>query len=379
MTATDAGDRCTSCATPWRPGSCSCPACGAPGPSAADTAPLAIPGPRWAGPPVSAQPAPAPLAPPRSSRALIVLVCVLAVTAAGLAGYLVAGQPWSAAAGPDVAPAPAAAAAPAGSSAVPADPTVELSADPSAALRAQQRGDAGAVEGLVGTWVPQLSAKKAGMTVDGRTYDAAAVLADHQQLRRSHPDAVLVWSGDWSSFRGQDFWITVVNRPFPSAATANAWCARTGIGSDDCYAKRLSRSGGYAENTALRTDTGGASSEASGATPVLGDNSWAPGTTGFGEARPSEINANGDGTSVMSGISWDSWGGAEARGRGTANWVPPNGFQSDAVPRPAIVVASDLGECHGHLGYRRVGWYFPTEGETSLAPGGGYDDICDGG
>jgi hypothetical protein len=370
MTTTDAADvTCTRCTAPWRTGARFCTTCGAQAPSAADTAPLAIPVPRWSGPP-SGPWAPPPPEPPRSPTGLIVLACVLALLAAALGGYLVVGRPWSATAGPGPAAAPAPAGTPSAAAGAPADP--------GQALRTQQQADAAAVEGLVDRWVPQLSAKKAGMTVGGRTYDDAAVLADHRELRGTHPDAVLAWSGDWSSFRGQDFWITVINRPFPSAEAANAWCAQAGIGSDDCYAKRLSRTGGYAENTRLRTDSGSRSGATSEATPVLGDNSWAPGLTGFGTARPSEINANGDGTSVMSGISWDSWGGAEARGRGTAYWVPPDGFQSDAVARPAIVVASDLGECRGHLGYRRVGWYFPTEGETSLPPGNGYEDICDG-
>lgn len=316
MTTIDAaGVTCTRCTATWRPGARFCATCGAQDPSSADTAPLAIPAPRWPGPtPAPRTPSAPPPPPRRSSTGLIVLACALALLAAALGGYLVVGNPWSATAGPAVGAAPAPAATPPAAAAAPTDP--------GEALRAQQRTDAAALDGLVDRWVPQLSAKKAGMTVGGRTYDDAAVLADHQELRRTHPDAVLAWSGDWSSFRGQDFWITVVNRPFPSAEAANAWCQRAGIGADDCYAKRLSRTGGYAENTRLRTDSGsgsGASSGASsGATPLLGDNRWAPGLTGFGTARPSEINANGDGTSVMSGISWDSWGGAEARGRGTA-------------------------------------------------------------
>ncbi|MFC5140692.1 hypothetical protein ACFPK1_20825 [Actinomycetospora rhizophila] len=346
---------CPRCATPWQPGARFCTACGV---SALSDPTPTIPTPRvsWS-PPV----APPPEQRPRSSRALIVLVCVLAVTAAGLAGFLVVGQPWSAAVGPEVAPAPA----PAAATAVPTDPA--------SALRAQQRSDAGAVEGLVGSWVPQLSAKKAGMTVDGRTYDDAAVLADHQQLRSAHPEAVLVWSGDWSSFRGQDFWITVVNRSFPSGEAANAWCAQAGIGADDCYAKRLSRTGGYAENTALRT---GGASTSTGTTPTLGA-VWGASQTGFGTARPGEIYAGGSPSGLVTDVTWQSWGGDRATGRGTALWIPDGVSTADGVEKPVVVVASDLGDCHGRLAYRSVGWYFPSEGET--APNSGYDDICDGG
>lgn len=345
MTTIDAA--CARCATPLTPGAHYCSACGARSPFDPETAPLAVVLPPW-------EPEP-----PRSSRGLIVLACALAVVAAALAGYLVVGSPWAAVAGPEVAAAPApAAAAPASS------------ADPAAALRAQQQSDAGAAEGLVGTWVPQLSAKKAGMTVGGRTYDDAAVLADHQELRRTYPDAVLVWSGDWASFRGDDFWITLVNRSYASGEAANAWCAQAGIGADDCYAKRLTRTGSYADNTALRTGGGGG-----GATPTLGA-VWSASQTGFGDVRPDEIYAGGSPSGLVTDVTWESWGGAQATGRGTGLWIPDGVSTADGVQKPVVVVASNLGDCHGRPAYRSVGWYFPTEGETTAASG--YDDICDG-
>ena len=49
---------------------------------------------------------------------------------------------------------------------------------------------------------PQLSAKKEGLVVDGQTYDAATILTDHQRLRGQQPDAILVWSGDFTSHIG---------------------------------------------------------------------------------------------------------------------------------------------------------------------------------
>jgi hypothetical protein len=403
MTTLDAADvTCPSCATPWRPGMRFCTSCGTAKPVAASLptpAPMPVPVPRaipqatlrtmpaprqplpptaW-GPPAypPMPPFPAPPAPPepppprRSSRVLIALACVLAVVAAGLGAFLVVGTPWSDGAAPDVTAAPGSAAqqGPA--------PAVTLPADPAQALQTLRQGDAGAVEGLVGAWVPQLSAKKAGMTVDGRTYDSAAVLDDHQQLRRSHPDAVLAWSGDWTSFRGRDFWITLVNRSFPTGEAANAWCAQAGIGPDDCYAKRLSRTGGYAENTAMRSGAGGGSGRGAGGAPTLGGQAPS-GMRGFGEVRPTEVNANGDPTSYAENITWESWGGPQAIGRGTAGWYGPDQFASDTVLLPAVVVASDLGECHGRPAYRSVGWYFPSRGETGVQPGDGYQDICDG-
>lgn len=313
-----------------------------------------------------------PAEPRRSSGVLIALACVLGVLAAGLGAFLAVSTPWSSSDAPQVAAAPAP--APAGGENLAASP------DPDEALRVQQRQDSQAVEGLVGSWVPQLSSKKVGMVVEGRRIDARAVYNDHTDLRRTHPDAVLIWSGDWSSFRGDDFWITVVNRPFATAEAANGWCEQAGIGPDDCYAKRLARTGGYAENTRMRTGGGsssGSTGTAAGGTPTLGGPAPA-GMRGFGEVRPSEVNANGDPTSYALDITWDSWGGAQATGRGTAGWYGPDQFASDTVLLPAVVVATDLGECNGRLAYRSVGWYFPSRGETSLPPGNGYQDICDG-
>ncbi|MDD7917647.1 hypothetical protein [Actinomycetospora callitridis] len=305
------------------------------------------------------------------------MACVLALVAVVLGAFLVVGMPWAAGAGTSTA-----GGAPPASTAVPASPA--LPADPAQALETQRGADAGAAEALVGSWAPQLSAKKQGLVVDGQTYDAATILTDHQRLRGQQPDAILVWSGDFTSFRSSDFWITLANRPFSSADAANAWCQSAGFGPDDCYAKRLSHTGDYASHTALRTGTGSGtgtrlseSAMPGGVTPTLGA-VWAPNQSGFGGVRPNEVYAGGSGTGMITGVTWETWGGSRATGRGTASWVPPGGASSDGVQRSAIIVASDLGQCHGRPAYRSVGWYFPTEGETGLRPGDGYEDICDG-
>lgn len=128
-----------------------------------------------------------------------------------------------------------------------------------------------------------------------------------------------------------------------------------------------------APKTAPRTAPARSAAPA-GVVPVVGWSGWTPGGTGYGTARPSELDADGDGTSVVEDITWQTWGGATATGRGTATWVPPTGSLADGVEMQAVVVASDLGDCHGRLGYRTVGWYFPSKGET--APRAGYDRIC---
>lgn len=123
---------------------------------------------------------------------------------------------------------------------------------PAAALEAQRADDAATVETLVGQWVPQVSAKSVGLVVDGVTFDEQRILADYQALAQRYPDAVLLRSADYTSFRAAGFWVTVVPRTFPSAADANAWCDGEGFASEDCFAKRLSRTEGPEGNSAPR-------------------------------------------------------------------------------------------------------------------------------
>jgi len=131
-----------------------------------------------------------------------------------------------------------------------ATPTDPASAE--RALRAEIAADRTAVDALVDSWVPQLSSKRLGMVAGGITYGYPEIYANFRMLKVRYPDALLVWSGDFSSFAAGDFWVTVVPNAFPNGDEANAWCDRQGIDAGACYAKRISRTGGYQENTLPR-------------------------------------------------------------------------------------------------------------------------------
>jgi hypothetical protein len=109
-------------------------------------------------------------------------------------------------------------------------------------------------------------------------------------------------------------------------------------------------------------------------TPVLGR--WfGVDPEGFGFVMPPTVFLGGDPTGLVQGITWSSWGGAQATGTGTGYYVPPtapdtaHGFLASAV-----ITASDLGDCGGRLMYQAVSWSFPGQ------PGGsGYGsgfNIC---
>jgi hypothetical protein len=113
--------------------------------------------------------------------------------------------------------------------------------DPTEALEQIRAHDAPVVESLAESWVAQLSARPAGTKTADQAATDGAILSGHAALRRQYPDAVLLWSPDWN-YAGR-FWITVMNEKFPTAGDANTWCDTHRFAPQDCFAKKLSRSG----------------------------------------------------------------------------------------------------------------------------------------
>ena len=101
-----------------------------------------------------------------------------------------------------------------------------------------------------------------------------------------------------------------------------------------------------------------------GPAPVLGA-AFAPYQEGYGQVRPALISNGGDPTGVVSGISWQSWGGPQATGSGVSTYVGPSTPSvAQGHLEPVTVVAGNLGTCGGVPAYRAVTWYFPGEGQT---------------
>lgn len=96
---------------------------------------------------------------------------------------------------------------------------------------------------LDGEWVVQLSAKKEGMEADGYTWTDEDIVDHFEDLHDSYPDAVLLWSGDWSSYDNSDFWVIVRSATYPDSDSALNFCYDEGFGPDDCMAKRLFTTG----------------------------------------------------------------------------------------------------------------------------------------
>jgi serine/threonine-protein kinase len=93
---------------------------------------------------------------------------------------------------------------------------------------------------LADRWVPQLSSKRPGVVDNGVVWDNAMTLQEHLTLRQRYPNARLLWSGDWSTFSGPDFWVTVAGITFADSAGPLAWCRSQGFDRDHCAAKLIS-------------------------------------------------------------------------------------------------------------------------------------------
>jgi hypothetical protein len=113
--------------------------------------------------------------------------------------------------------------------------------------------DAATVTGVPdGYWVPQLASNRVGLDRTGHSWDEQAILDDHEHWRTY--GGTLLWSADFATYKGEDYWVTVV--PSQASSTAEAvlaWCEGQQIGGDNCLAKRLSTSSPYTgDNTRHR-------------------------------------------------------------------------------------------------------------------------------
>jgi hypothetical protein len=187
-----------------------------------------------------------------AASAVVMIVAVLVV-----AGVLVLRPGAGAApvAAPVTTPAAPTSAAPASASASPilaSPPSSTGFSSSTSVLDDLVAGHRFTVESTVGYWVPQVSSRKPGMTLEGHTYTASDIADEYVAISGVHPEAALLWSGDWPVFTSGDYWVTIIARPFTTAAEANAWCDVLGFGADDCFAKTLSHTGGPQGTTVHR-------------------------------------------------------------------------------------------------------------------------------
>jgi len=134
-------------------------------------------------------------------------------------------------------------------------PAPPASVDPEGVALGQLRqiadGDRAFVDAeLTDVWIPQLSAKRPGVVDDGIVWDNVHTLQEFIGFRQRY-NAKLLWSGDWSTFEGRNYWVTVVPITFDSSEGALRWCTSQGFDSWHCLAKLVSTTHPVAGSTAL--------------------------------------------------------------------------------------------------------------------------------
>lgn len=107
-------------------------------------------------------------------------------------------------------------------------------------------------QNLADWWIPQISSKRTGLVAEGMTWTPGDILREHLALRQRYGDVRLIWSGDWQTFSGPDWWVTVVGDPSSGPDLALNWCVSARLDVDHCYAKVVSANRGPEGTTALQ-------------------------------------------------------------------------------------------------------------------------------
>ena len=106
---------------------------------------------------------------------------------------------------------------------------------------------------VIDRWVPQISSKKPNVTLpNGTVWNAVSILEDHRAWRERFPRVRLLWSGDYSTYKQADFWVTIVAVPFDTPEGALGWCDANDLPAEDCYAKLISHTHPHDDSTRLR-------------------------------------------------------------------------------------------------------------------------------
>ncbi len=90
---------------------------------------------------------------------------------------------------------------------------------------------------------------------------------------------------------------------------------------------------------------------------------WSLDQQGYGHAEPRTIFNGGDPSGLVKHIEWLTWGGPRAVGVGSGFYVAPNQITAEGTRQAPVVVAFQLGTCHGRRAYDAIDWYFPEHGE----------------
>ncbi len=132
-----------------------------------------------------------------------------------------------------------------------AAPVVDPQQQAEDALTLRLFADHNSVEALVGSWVPQLSAKRPGTKDDGIIYRFSDIVALHDQLR-SRFGALMLRSNDYV-FKSADLYVSIAPQPFATPDGALAFCKTNGLDNNHCFAKLITHDASIAHTVVQQT------------------------------------------------------------------------------------------------------------------------------
>ncbi|SMX98911.1 protein kinase [Brevibacterium antiquum] len=132
----------------------------------------------------------------------------------------------------------------------PSEPLVQPTASPQEALSAYTKEGTAKAEDLEGQWVTQVSAKDVGLEADGKTWAAQDIVDEFETNRVKYPGAILIHSGDWDSYKDDNYWVTIIDTPYSDPEPALDQCRSWGLDRNHCLAKRLIKDGSPTDNSA---------------------------------------------------------------------------------------------------------------------------------
>lgn len=132
----------------------------------------------------------------------------------------------------------------------PSEPLVQPTASPQEALSTYTKEGTAKADDLEGQWVTQVSAKDIGLEADGKTWAAKDIVDEFEANRVKYPGAILIHSGDWDSYKDDNYWVTVIDTPYSDPEPALDQCRSWGLDRNHCLAKRLVKDGSPTDNSA---------------------------------------------------------------------------------------------------------------------------------
>lgn len=132
----------------------------------------------------------------------------------------------------------------------PTEQSATPTASPEEQLDAFTKEGTQSASDLEGQWVTQVSAKNVGLEADGKTWTAQDILDEFEANKVKYPGSILIQSGDWDSYKDDNYWVTVIDTPYSDSEPALDQCRSWGLDRDHCLAKRLVKNGSPKNNSA---------------------------------------------------------------------------------------------------------------------------------